>query len=293
MTGRALPEAGKVGEVAFAASDGQLLAGTFFRAAGAGPIRPVLIGSAMGVGRGFYARFALFLRQRGLSVLTFDYRGTGGSRNGSAVALHQWGEVDLAGALEWLGRLAEAPVGFVGHSVSGQLLGLADNAERVARIVLVAPQSGYWQLWDGWRKLAVAAAWHGAIPLAARLFGRLPGWLSGGIDVPSGVALEWARWGRHPDYILSRGPDTYAGFQRLLAPLLVFSFSDDSYAPPRAVDTLVGWYGTAEPRRRILTPGDAGGGRIGHFGFFDRRFAPTLWREAADWLWADGPVADR
>jgi predicted alpha/beta hydrolase len=42
---------------------------------------------------------------------------------------------------------------------------------------------------------------HALIPAASALFGFLPmRALTGGEDLPGGVALEWARWCRHPRY---------------------------------------------------------------------------------------------
>src|SRR6516165_2350916 len=68
----------RVEPLTLAARDGYALAATFFGAAsGGGPV--VLLGSATGVPRLFYARFARFLASRGLSTLTLDYRGVGGS----------------------------------------------------------------------------------------------------------------------------------------------------------------------------------------------------------------------
>src|SRR5438270_10059865 len=43
----------------------------------------VLIGSAMGVPRGFYGAFADYLAEGGLTALRFDYRGIGGSLRGA------------------------------------------------------------------------------------------------------------------------------------------------------------------------------------------------------------------
>jgi predicted alpha/beta hydrolase len=33
-----------------------------------------------------------------------------------------------------------------------------------------------------------------------------------------------------------------------------------------------------------IAPDDVGATAIGHFGFFRRRFEPTLWPRAGDWL---------
>src|SRR2546428_14073244 len=65
-------------DVIFPALDHLPLAGTLSDPEG--PLRgAVLIGSAMGVPRGFYGAFADYLADSGLAVLRFDYRGIGGA----------------------------------------------------------------------------------------------------------------------------------------------------------------------------------------------------------------------
>jgi predicted alpha/beta hydrolase len=276
------------------ARDGRELGATLYVPTRPDPARVVLVGPAMGVRRRFYARFAVFLRQHGLTVLTFDYRGTGGSvhQDSPDAALHDWGEQDLPGAIDWLERSHGATrVSVVAHSVSAQLLGLADNNDRLGPLVLVAPQSGYWRLFGPYAKYLLAAGWTVGIPLLTTLFGRLPGWALGGMDVPAGVAREWARWGRHPDYILSHRPDTRAGFARITSPLLVFGMAGDVFAPPAAVKEIVSWYGSPRREQRHLTA--SGGGPIGHFNFFKDGVVRPAWSETAAWLAGETAQAAR
>jgi predicted alpha/beta hydrolase len=281
-------------ETTFPARDGYPLAGTLFRPERPDSSRVLLIGSAMGVRRRFYARFAGFFARHGFTVLTFDYRGTGGSvspHDRSDTALHDWGEQDLSGAIEWLRETRDAPrVGVVAHSVSAQLLGLVDSNDRLGPLVLVAPQSGYWRLF-GRYALAVAGAWYVGIPVAVALFGRLPGWALGGLDVPAGVAREWARWGRHPDYILSYRADMRQRFGRIASPLLIYSMSDDVFAPPDAVAEIASWYAGCHGERRVLKPEPDRS--IGHFDFFKERVVDDAWREAVEWMSRQGAAAAR
>ena len=78
-------------EITMPADDGYALAATLFEPAAAalgrrpaGRHRP----GAPAVPRRFYARFAAYLAERGHPVLTFDYRGIGGSRRGSLKGSH-------------------------------------------------------------------------------------------------------------------------------------------------------------------------------------------------------------
>ena len=64
----------------------------------------VVISSATGVPRRIYEGVAGCLADAGLAVLTFDYRGIGGSREGGPLRLEparmqDWGRLDLEGAL--------------------------------------------------------------------------------------------------------------------------------------------------------------------------------------------------
>ena len=52
----------------------------------------------------------------------------------------------------------------------------------------------------------------------------------------------------------------------------------------RNIESLHSIYSGAARELRRIAPHDAGVERIGHFGFFRRRHADTLWPLAGDWL---------
>ena len=132
------------------AADGFALAASWF-----GPIEPervVLVVPATGVRRRLYDAFGRFLAERGFGTLTWDWRGTGGSRPARLQAfegsMRDWAERDLAGAISWATeRFPSARLYGVGHSFGGQAVGLASNARRLRGLVTVAAQSGYWGHW--------------------------------------------------------------------------------------------------------------------------------------------------
>lgn len=295
MSGPTLPDrapgaAADEREIEIVAADGHRLAGSLRRPAG--PARgAIVLAPAMGVPRRFYAPFARHLAGAGLASLAIDYRGIGGSRHGplrgAPVQLHDWGELDLAAAVEHLAaELPGTPLGWVGHSVGGQLLGLTPAA-RVSAALLVAAQSGYHRYWSGPPRLGMLALWY-RLPLLVPLFGKLPMRAARqGEDVPPGVALEWARWGRHPDYVLSyartRGP---TGFETWSGALRALAIADDRYAPLAGVEALVSYFRAARSEVVIVRPGDAGLPRIQHFGFFRPSIGAVLWPAASEWLLA-------
>lgn len=284
-------------DVVVTASDGYRLAATIFdppehedRSA-----RVTVIASATGVRRGYYAPFASWLARRGNRVVTFDYRGIGGSRPERLphldASLLDWCELDLASVVAWAANeLGDGWISLIGHSVGGQLLGLLPDVSAIRAVVMVGSQSGDYRLWPSITERALyGALWHAVVPGIASTLGYLPGALGIGEDLPGGVAREWARWCRTPGYMV--GGDGHGRrdlYRRVTSPILAFGFDDDDYAPPAAVSALLTLYGNAPITRRQVAQTEA---KVGHFGFFRDRFAATFWKEAADFLERHAPRA--
>lgn len=247
--------------------------------------RSVLIGSAMGVPQRFYQHYAAFLAEQGFHVVTYDYRGVGASAGTPSrrLTLCDWAD-DQWAALQWLGgRTPDNRCLVVGHSLGGQLLGLIPAADIVA-FLGIAAQSGYWKHWRGRYRALMWLLGHVICPLSGRLLGRLPGAFLGGEDIPGGIARDWARAIRHPQYI--RG--IYAssarnGYDAVAFPMRLYGFGDDHLAPPAAINGFAALYPKATVEMRYIAPRDVGLTAIGHTGFF-RRASARLWPETADWL---------
>ncbi len=271
------------------ALDGYPLAATLYPAASAGD-SAVIISAATAVPRGFYRHYAGHLAAQGHTVLTYDYRGQGESRparlGGFSARMRDWAEQDMAAVLAWAaGKLQPRRLFVIGHSFGGQGLGLLADTRPVTAMVTLSAQSGYWGLQPGLEKYRVALSVYLVFPALAHLLGYLP-WsrLLRGEDLPKGVALEWARWCRHPDYFF--GDRTLASrqnFPRFNAPILAYSFSDDVWGSRRSVDDMMARYTGARVERRHRTPADAGVARLGHVGFF-LPSARKLWDEVDEWL---------
>src|SRR5690349_19038618 len=154
---------------AFRADDGRFLHATWFRphTPGAGH---VLIAPAMATPAAFYAAFATWLAGRGMTVLTFDYRGTTATpselRRETADLLTWAG--DAAAALEHL--LDDAPAGdhtpvvWIGHSFGGQVLPFVRH-DLLDSAVLVATGNGHYHHTPAWLRRRAPLLWRGIVPL--------------------------------------------------------------------------------------------------------------------------------
>ena len=268
-------------ELRIPARDGFSLAATLY---GPQPARSlVVINSATAVPRRFYRHFAAALVARGHTVLTWDYRGIGGSRpaslRGFSARMRDWVLLDMEGVLDWARAQAPERLQLVGHSAGGQLPGLLANPEGIAGMLTFSSQSGYWRLQGGEQKLAVGLHMHLTLPVSAAVFGYMP-WrkFGGDEDLPQGVAREWARWCRSRNYLLDDATLPLDRFRRFTAPVLAYSIADDKWGTAAAVDAMMRAYPNVE-RRHI--PVEAG--RIGHFGLF-RASSSALWQAPLDWL---------
>lgn len=246
----------------------------------------VILASAMAVPSRFYAKYAQWLAEQGMAVVSFDYRGMRDRPlRGSPHRMRDWGELDLPAVIDWTTReLAPDRLLYVGHSAGGQLLGLAHNNARVDRAVFVSCQSGYWPNYPN--KYLYWALWHIAFPALVRVFGYLPSSrFRFGDDLPPRVALEWARWCRTPGYLY--GDPTLASRSNVgnfTNPILAYYFTDDPWATPGTRAEMLAPYRNAAITEKVVHPSEAGVGRVGHMGFFRDPVRDTLWRESLEWL---------
>ena len=268
-------------EITLKADDGHVLGATVH---GNGH-RAVLVMPATGVPQSYYAKYAGYLAERGFTVLTFDYRGIGRSRNGdlrtSTARMRDWALLDAAAAWRFLG---ERPKLVVGHSFGGQALGLLPEPARIAAALLVGSQSGYWRNWPLLGRVWMWPTTHIGLPALAKVLGYFPGSRLGfGEDLPPGVAIEWASWCRHPRYLVGAlGVEN--AYAQVDARVRAYAISDDAFAPLSAVEALAELYPACRWEIRQIAPRELGVPGIGHFGFFRERFRASLWRESADWL---------
>jgi predicted alpha/beta hydrolase len=267
--------------------DGVTLPATVWRAAQPAGTA-VVIAPALGVPRKFYGKYAQHLAQQGCDVLCFDYRGIEGA--GAEVALRDirlehWGERDLQAALlSAREQFSPQRLFLVGHSIGGQIPGLAAASETLDGLVLVAASAPHPSRYPLRDRVRIEMMWRVLVPLLARgpMFpARRVGFAS--LDLPSSVVRQWAAWGLTPDYLFDpRHRLDTARYARLALPLLAFSFADDGYASKAAVAALHTHYPAARIEHRHVVP--AAGQSYGHFGYFREAQRETLWAETLRWM---------
>jgi predicted alpha/beta hydrolase len=285
--------------VRITAVDGLELAGTLFEPADPAPADApmIVIGPATGVPSRFYARFATYLAEHGHPVLTFDYRGIGGSRRGSLrgnpTRMRDWCILDVPGAIAWAETThPDRPLYWIGHSMGGFASGLAHNNARIARQLNIATLSGYWGRMASPERYRVRVLMPILAPPVIRLLGYFPGVLMGGEDLPGPAFLEWARWCMQPEFMFSDPTLTEVKhLQHFRAPVRFAQIEDDPWGTEGNVGHIASHFKASVDcsiwRIRLADAGSPPKG-IGHFGFFRPEFRDTLWPAAYAWLAGKG-----
>jgi len=276
--------------VRFPALDGYMLGGTvYIPKRSRESTTAVLLSSGGGILAAKYARFASFLAARGIPVLTYDYRGIGGSRprklRGFRALAEDWSEFDCGGAIAYLrSRYANAHLVSVAHSIGALITGGAPNVEEFARHVFICPHTGYYRDYLFKYRLPMVGLWHGVMPALTRVFGYFPAKrLRLGEDIPAGIALQWAA--RHSPELrpeattrdARRARSMMARYQLLTGPILAIGFRDDAFATPKGMRRLLDTFPGARAEIMVLAPMDVQMRSVGHFGFFRREAARALW----------------
>jgi predicted alpha/beta hydrolase len=250
----------------------------------------VLINSAAAVPRKIYKDLASYLASRGCVVMTYDYRGVGGSRPkslaGFNASMTDWAEKDATSAVAWMrARYKTLPLSYVGHSFGGQALGLLHNNDQIARALLIAAQAGYWKLFTPPEKYRVYAFLNFIGTPIAYIMGYVPGKVGLGEDLPKGVFLQWTKWVMSERYYFDdRSLTALANYPNYRHPLMALCIDDDPWATRPAVELLCSGFKATSPDVVTIKAADTGAKAIGHFGFFRPVHRNTLWKKAADWL---------
>lgn len=271
--------------------DGYTLAGHLWLPPGQ-VLGSVIVSSATGVQARYYARYASFLREQGYAVLTYDYRGIGGSRpaslRGVKFSWRDWGDLDFDAAVRWMRQ--RDPTGLlvaVGHSIGGFLPGFAASATEIDRFLSVGAQFAYWRDYAAEQRWRMFVKWHLFMPAVTALCGYFPGrrlgWLE---DLPAGVAWEWAfrRARLEHSYPRHERDEVLRRFAAIQAPILAVSVTDDEYGTPAAIARGLSYYSNAAIQQVRLSPATLGMEEVGHFDLFRERHRDGFWQASLAWI---------
>ena len=290
-SGGELSDTGEGRQLRLRAADGYQIGAVFYAALRPrSPRRVAVLHGGAGIPALRYRRFAHFLAEWGIPVLTYDYRGIGLSRppvlRGFQATIEDWAEFDSTAAIAWLReRFPHDEIVGISHSIGCLVLGGASNAAEQARIVLVGAHTGYYGDYRPLYRLPMAVAWHGLMPAVTRCFGYFPAVRLGlGEDLPAGMALQWAER-RLPELRPSGALPAQVRMRRLLdrcaalqSSALAISISDDAFATVGGTKRLLSYFPRlSSPQHVVYTPADAQVRRIGHFGYFRRAVGMALW----------------
>lgn len=246
-------------------ADGARLAGYYYPAQGVRRAGLVLHG-ATGVPQRFYRHFARWAAERGIGVLTYDYRDFGESLAGhpkdSDVIFADWVLRDQGAAEAKLAELAPGgPLWILGHSLGGLGIPFRKVDPRVERIVTIGAGIGHFTDHPWSYRPKVIAFWFLFGPPATALAGYMPGRkLLLGADLPAGVYWQWRRWCTRRDFFRCDvgkslpEPD----FDPPVSRLRVLVAEDDVVVPPVAVKRYADAFAGGRADYRVLRPADHG-----------------------------------
>jgi predicted alpha/beta hydrolase len=251
----------------------------------------LIINGATGVLRKYYQPFAEFLSEQGFTVLTYEFRGIGGSTKSAEHALApsmlNWGLHDMDAVLSYVtDRHPELIIKGIGHSIGGQLLGIMPDNNRYHSFLNIAAQNIYWKNWPLKERFLSMAFFFGILPAFNALTGGLPPWVLGCEYLPKQVVRDWSRFARKKAYISdNKGNPLREGFNAYKGKMRLCSMIDDkTFAPPNCVRELEKLFINADTEIKTLHPKEYGMKAIDHFGFFKKSMNKKAWEESADWL---------
>jgi predicted alpha/beta hydrolase len=249
--------------------------------------RSVLIISEVGKSQSLYADFALFLSNQGYTVYTFDFRGIGLSNlknfNLQKVTLNDWAALDLDAMLSFVTSSRPSDRLIVSaHGISNLLLGMSRLSKKADAFLMIAstvPNAGrITNVLTRWRMKILS---NFVLPLSAHVFGKYPGWLSGGETLPKKLALQLSQWYSSENALSTEINKTENTFILLEQRALIINFQDDYYSSSEEFKL---YYPNIRFDDWTFTPDQVLQKKMGHDGFFNRKLQNVVWSEVGQWL---------
>ena len=251
----------------------------------------LLINSATGVKQQIYFSFAKYLRQKGYTVITYDYRGIGESKpkemSGFKASMRIWGTIDYKTVTDFIRKEYPGEIKFcLGHSVGALILGMNEDSQIFRKFIFVATQDAY--LGNLNFKVAVAGllGFGIALPIMTHFLGYFPANRFGlGESLPKGVAFDWQTLILNKKSTSKLYEINETDFSKTLQQhAFIIHAEDDSWVTQKGMRNLMKTtYPNLKTTYREVKISESEKGEIGHINFF-RSFNEPLWKIVFDQL---------
>ncbi len=277
--------------ISIPAKDGYKLAGKLYPAASNVEKDKVLvINSATAVDKQLYHHYATFMAKNGYHVITYDYRGIAASRpkklRGFSASFTDWGKKDFSGVLEFTKKeFPDFKIITLGHSIGGTIIGMTEKNKEISGIINIGAQTAYYKDWAKDQKTKIYFLWHIFFPMITKLYGYFPGKkLKMLEDIPKGVIDQWHSRRKITDMntqMKAKGIDLF--YDSCNAKLLTLGVEDDPIGTEKAIKRIHDLFEASDKEMQIIKLTSVPIDKIGHFGFFSRKFKDTLWHKTLTW----------
>lgn len=247
----------------------------------------IIIAPGLGLTQDDYDPFANFFCQEGFAVVTFDYRGVGGSApknlSGYQANMHQWAVQDINAVILYVkSHYLKHELIYIGHAIGGEIFGLAPASQYIDRIILISCALSCARFWS-WPNKITIGGFKLVVKFLSGLFGYFPGkQLNIFGNLPQGVVHEWVNWCDNSNGLFDNFPDN--NYRKLNVPLLAYTFADDWRCPPRAVKELLDRFENSTITWYHIKPKELGERKIGSHNFFYNSSKKILWQSLVRWI---------
>ncbi len=251
----------------------------------------LIINSATAVDKKLYHHYASFMKENGYNVITYDYRGIAASRpkklKGFKASFTDWGQKDFAGVLKYAKKeFPHDKIVTLGHSIGGTIIGMTPNNDKINAIINIGAQTAYYKDWSKAQKTKIYFLWHVLFPLVPNIVGFFPGKKLGMLeDIPKGVIDQWHGRRRYSDMkkqMEAMGHEFF--YKNCQAKLLTLGIEDDPIGTEAAIKRIHDLFIKSDKQLEIIKLKEVPHDKIGHFGFFSRKFKDTLWKKTLTWF---------
>ena len=272
--------------------DGYQLSANIFKPDNAHTL--IVICSAAGVPQYYYYGIAMYLSQKGYAILTYDCRGIGESAPKKMTKKFEAGIKQLNEDFDCLIDFTEyifptLPIAILGHSLGGILVALSRNNHRFEAVFTVGTQMAYYKDWgfSGTQNFKIYFLWHIFLPYITRFFGYFPGKkIKLGIEnLPASFVRDVHNRRKYPDiFNFLSTIDIKSRHLKISCPVMAMTMCDDEICTPQALNRFFDELSNAKLTKQIILLKETNGIKVGHLGFFKRKFADTLWVKVGNWF---------